>query len=492
MKTCLKNWACILTVCGLCPAPHIWSSGPNGTDDGWAIDNNGRPLLTLARATQIAQAGTGWVRIGMRRIPGQSGWQEEDLQRYDAPVNNAMAAGLQVFILIGEGAIPGGQSAWNENNYEHGGSGQNQFIDDYVNNAVIPIVQHFHDRVKIYEIWNEPNAWTRSPCPGYYEGGTWIYPSNYSWVLAQSWVAVHAGLGFDDVTLFFGGVFGHSIGGQYSYGRAGAQYIDDVYNVGINNVGSFSSVKDSYGSYPLDGVGQHLYIDQGGLTTTEQILQYLDWVRQSYTKYEGADSSKKVFITEMGWTTASISEDTQHQDLRIAFAAIEQRAHVQMTIWFRWQDVDVVNPPLLYGVLNPAGNQKQSYAGYQFYQSYEGRFSDHSVQSDIFDYYSTLGQPVLGNPYDNGGTAWVHSWGDGIMQDFIGGSNQKLAIMSSTYGAFQVNDVHGLWSFYLTHEGILIHGYPRNDEYAFSDGTRQDFAQGFLTWDPVNGVVDYP
>ena len=489
MKKCLKNWAWAFTICGLCLAPHSWASGPNGTDDGWAIDNNGRPLLTPQGAAQIAQGGTGWVRIGMRRIPGQTGWQEEDLQHYDAPVNNAMAAGLQVFILIGEGAIPGGQTAWNENNYEHGGSGQNQFIDDFVNNAVIPIVQHFHDRVKIYEIWNEPNAWTRNPAPGYYEGGTWIYPSNYSWVLAQSWVAVHAGLGLDDVTLFLGGVFGHSIGG-YSCARAGAQYIHDVYDVGINAVGSFAWVQDAYGSYPLDGVGQHLYIDQGRLTTTEHILQYLDWVRQAYTKYEGADSTKKVFITEIGWTTASVGEDTQDQNLRIAFAAIEQRPHVQMTIWFRWQDV--LNPRLLYGVLDAAGNQKQSYAGYQFYQSYEGRFSDHSVQSDILDYYSTFGQPVLGNPYDNGGTAWVHDWGDGVVQDFNGGSNQKLAIMSSFHGTFQVNDIHGLWSSYLTHDGISIYGYPLNDEYTFCAGTRQDFDQGFMTWDPVNGIVDHP
>lgn len=100
----------------------------------------------------------------------------------------------------------------------------------------MPIVQHFRDRVKIYELWNEPNAWTRNPSPGVYEGGSFIYPSNFSWVLAKSWVAVHITNNINDVTLFSGGVFGHSIRNVYSYSTAGAQYLDDVSKVGINVV----------------------------------------------------------------------------------------------------------------------------------------------------------------------------------------------------------------------------------------------------------------
>ena len=466
------------------------ASGPNGTDDGWAIDDNGRPLLTAAKALRLSQGGTGWIRIGMRRIPGQTGWDDQHLGYYDVAINNAIAAGLQPYILIGEGTVPGGQTAWDQNNYETtGGDGQNDFIDRYVNDGVIPIVSHFHDRVKVFEIWNEPNAWTRNPAPGVYEGGTWIYPSNYGWVLTQTWIAVHDTLGLNDVTLFFGGVFGHSIGGQYSYGRAGAQYIHDVYDLGIHVIGNFASVMQNYGSYPLDGIGQHIYIDQGGVTTTEHIIQYLDWVRQAYVQYEGDDTPKKVFITELGWTTASVSQAVQDQDLRIAFAAIEQRPHVKLTTWFRWQDV--ANPSLKYGVLDTSGNPKQSYAGYQYYQTYEGRYSDHTTNDDILSYYNSLGQPALGNPYDNGGTAWVHTWGNGSIQEYNGGSNGKLAIMSSGAGTFQINDVHGMWDYYLANHGITTYGYPTNDEYETDSGTQQDFQTGYFTWDPANGAVGH-
>lgn len=66
------------------------------------------------------------------------------------------------------------------------------------------------------------------------------------------------------------------------------------------------------------------------------------------------------------------------------------------------------------------------------------------------------------------------------VQNFNGGSNQKLAIMSSASGTFQVNDVRGLWTFYFANDGMTTHGYPVNDEYSFADGSRQDFERDFI------------
>src|SRR5262245_19153749 len=192
MGFCRK--ACRASFVALCAlaAAQAEAAGPNGVDDGWAVDNSGRLFITPTHATQISQGGTGWMRIGMRRIPGQAAWDPLHLGYYDVAVDNARAAGLQVMILVGEGSVPGGQPAWNANNYENTcQNGQNPFIDSYVRNAVVPIVEHFRDRVKFFELWNEPNAWTARPEPTVYTGGTFIYPSNFSWVLAQSWLAIH-------------------------------------------------------------------------------------------------------------------------------------------------------------------------------------------------------------------------------------------------------------------------------------------------------------
>lgn len=493
-RTCWRSPAAILSLAVLL-AISAHASGPNGVDIGWSVNNNGAILLTPAKCAALAKAGAGWLRVSMRLIPGHDTWDPALFDLYDAAVNNARQAGLQVILLIDGESWRGGQSAWTANNYENtGGNGDNDYMEGYANGAVAPIVQHFRDRTKIFELWNEPNAWTSSPSPGVYSGGSFVYPSNFAALLVNSWVAVHVTNNISDVTLFAGGVFGHSIGGVYSYGRSGAQYIEDTYNIGINVTGSFTYVLQNYGSYPLDGIGQHIYIDQGGLTTAAHIQQYLDWVRQAYTRYEGADTVKKVFITELGWTTKSVSPETQAADLRLSFQTIINGAPwVQSTIWFNWQDqsTSCTGSVLCYGVIDSAGNPKPSYTPYQYYQSYEGAFADGTTQDAILTYYNNLGKPALGNPYDNGHGAWVYVWGDGYTQDSDGGSDGKLGIMSSGTGTFEVNDLHGMWSFYLANDGIDVHGYPVNNEYATDCGTRQDFETGYYTWDPTNGVVEH-
>jgi hypothetical protein len=467
------------------------AAGPHGVDIGWSVNNDGTILLTSAKCATLSQAGTGWLRVSMRLIPGHDTWDPTLFGLYDTAIDNCRRGGLQVILLIDGESWRGGQAAWTSNNFEHtGNSGDNDYLEGYAYGAVVPIVQHFRDRTRIFELWNEPNAWTRSPAPGVYEGGSFIYPSNFAALLTDSWLAIHVVNDINDVQLVAGGVFGHSIGNVYSYSRAGAQYLDDTYNVGINAIGSFAWVMHAYGSYPLDGIGQHIYIDQGRLTTTDHVSQYLQWVRQAYTRYEGDASPKQVFITELGWTTASVSPETQAANLDIAFQAIEATPWVRTTIWFNWQDG---GGSFRYGVVDSSGNPKPSYEAYGYHERYEGRFADGTTEDGILTYYLShyegLGQSTLGNPYDAGGTAWVHAWGEGFTQNLDGGSDGTLAIMSSWNGTFEVNNTHGLWDFYSANDGIDNLGYPVGNEQGTGWGTRQDFERGFLTWDPFSGVT---
>ena len=208
-------------------------------------------------AARLSQAEAGWVRVEMRLFGSHTTWDSTILGYYDTAVNNARNAGLQVLLLIDGGSWPGSQTDWCQNNSENnpGVNGDNAYVEGYATNAVVPIVQHFRDRVKCYELWNEPNCWTSSSGT-VYTGGTFIYPSNYGWLLTRSWEAVHIAQQINDVTLFFGGVFGHNIDGVNSYANAGAQYLDDTYAKGTNLVqgGSFAHTKSNYSAYPLDGV----------------------------------------------------------------------------------------------------------------------------------------------------------------------------------------------------------------------------------------------
>jgi hypothetical protein len=475
--------------------------GPYGADNGWAIDNSGNPLLTSMIANQMRQGETGWIRIEMRLIPGHSTWDAAMLGYYDTAVNNARNAGLQVLLLIDGGSWPGNQAAWEANNSENnpGANGDNIYVEGFATNAVVPIVQHFRDRVKCYELWNEPNAWTTS----YGVGGTFIYPSNYGWLLARSWEAIHVNQGISDVTLFFGGVFGHNIGGVSSYGNAGAQYIDDTYSTGTNAAkgNSFHYTKTNYNAYPLEGVGEHIYLSTGGTVSSNTFRQYEDWVHQACTKYEGTSTPKKTFITEFGWQTTNasnangVSQAVQDTNLITAFSAINATPYVRMAIWFQWKD----NPAgsLWYGVLDSANGAKQSYADYQRFQRFEGMFASGATNTAVQNYYIAAGatapsQVILGSPFDNGHGAWVYSFLSGYAQDFDGGAHHKLTLMSSLAGTFEVNDLHAFWSFYNTNNGANMIGYALTNEYSFGAGTRQDFSRGYLTWNPPSQITWFP
>ena len=473
------------------------AGGPHGVDVGWTVDHtSGQILFTSTTASKLVQAETGWIRVEVSLINGHSTWDSTMFSYYDTVVNTARAAGLQVLMLIDSGAWPGGQSDWCANNSENnpGTNGDNVYVEGFATNAVLPIVQHFRDRVKYFELWNEPNCWTSNPSNGVYTGATFIYPSNYGWLLTRSWETVHIAQQINDVTLFSGGLFGlNSYGASYS--AAGGQYLDDTYSTGTNVVkgGSFAHTKSNYGAYPLDGVGQHIYITIGGLVTSNSFRQYEDWVHSALTKYEGTSSPKKTFITEFGWQTTNssnangVSAAVQDTNLITAFSTIAATPYVQTAIWFQWAD----NPAggLWYGVVDSSGNPKQSYPDYERAERFEGIYANGTTNSSMLACFNGLGQAVLGSPFDNGHGPWVYAFLNGYAQDYGGGSHLNLTLMSSTNGTFEVNNLLGFWGFYNTNNGAVAYGYATTNAYASGSSTRQDFLRGYLTWDAVNQIV---
>jgi fibronectin type 3 domain-containing protein len=475
----------------------LHAAGPHGVDVGWTVDHStGHINFTSASASALTQGGTGWIRVEIALIKGHSTWDATMFSYYDTVVSNAQSAGLQVLMLIDSGSWPGSQANWCTNNYEnnHAANGDNAYIEGFATNAVLPIVQHFRDRVKIYELWNEPNCWTSNPSNGVYTGATYIYPSNFGWLLTRSWETVHIAHQINDVTLFSGGLFGlNSYGASYS--SAGGQYLDDTYSTGTNVLkgGSFAHTKSNYGAYPLDGIGEHIYITIAGLVSSNSFRQYEDWVHSALTKYEGTSSPKKTFITEFGWQTTNssnangVSAAVQDTNLVTAFRAINAAPYVQTAIWFQWAD----NPAggMWYGVVDSAGNPKPSYPDYQRYERFEGIYTNATTNLSIQAYFTSTGQPALGCPYDNGHSPWVYTNLLGCAQDYAGGSHSNLTVMASTNGTFEINNLHGLWSYYFANNGLTTFGAPLDNEFASGSGTRQDFFQGYLSWDTVSQVA---
>ena len=109
--------------------------------------------------------------------------------------------------------------------------------------------------------------------------------------------------------------------------------------------------------YPWDAFGYHLYIDQGGATSSAHLAQYLDAVRALQTQQ--SDSSP-VWITEFGWQSPrAVSDAQQASNLDTALTLFEARADVGRTFVFMVDDYDD------WGLFDSRWNSKPAVAVYR-------------------------------------------------------------------------------------------------------------------------------
>ena len=388
------------------------SQGNQGLQDGWAIDDNeGKVLFTDAVAAKMAEAGAGWVRINFR-LGGFRDWTETDtfgysaLDLYDQVVANASNNNLKVLGLLSNESWRGDQSEWQANSAERdGGNGDNEYLRNVSLNAAVILAEHFAGRVDLWEVWNEPNAYTTYSDEEGYIGSSFIYPSNFAWLLRHVYEDVKTAE-ISGERFVSGGVFGHDLGGlativegrpvikrgdpmRPGYGvrlerdskrssaassvsESGSDYLRATYDQGKANAG-WEDLKATYGSYPLDGIGQHLYIDQGGATSAEKIGTYLRDVRDAYTAYEDEKTAKQTLVTEVGWATDRVSKRTQADNLKTAYGEFKETTYLQTAYWFQLRDI----PPadLYYGLLTPFDEpwkEKHSWKAYQTYAVFGG------------------------------------------------------------------------------------------------------------------------
>lgn len=379
--------------------------GDQGLQGGWAVDNSGNINFLHSVSTQLPvmqQAGAGWVRINFRLggcfndwdSPGCNDRAARDI--YKDLVALAEARSLRIVGLLSPESWHGSQAGWIANNAEvAGGNGDNPYIRDFADRAAGVLAAHLRGRVAYWQIWNEPNAWTELDGNGNPTGGTFVYPSNFAWMLKRSSQAIK--LADRGAQVISGGIFGHDVGGQTTTSRAadgtprrvtkrgelvggaragapppepagtadpckptvpsGADYLCATYEMGLKQ-GVWPA-----GASPLDHLGQHIYVDQGTSTSATKISTHLGELRNAFVKYEGTGTSKKTHVTEVGWSTAMVNRVFQARNLRTAFRTFKTTSYVGRAFWFFVQDIPEAS--LYYGLVDTNGRKKPSFQAYQ-------------------------------------------------------------------------------------------------------------------------------
>ncbi len=108
------------------------------------------------------------------------------------------------------------------------------------------------------------------------------------------------------------------------------------------------------------------------------------------------------------------------------------------------------------------------------------------------------GEDAMGLPRDGGGGGGVHRVGNGLVQDFGGGSAQQGEIMLANGATTAYSVFGGVWTQYASgdHAATGCHGYPTSPLAAYKDTKlgsgsylRQNFQKGYIIWNTTNKTV---
>jgi hypothetical protein len=342
-------------------APPI-KQGNQGLQYGAVIDNAGHILLQDEALRLMAQAGAGWIKINFR-LGGFQNWTETTtfgysaLSLYDQIVANAQRRNLKVLGELSNEAWNGMYTHWQGNNAESvaSGNGDNQYIRDFSQNAAVVLAKRYAGQIDVWEVWNEPS-----------QTATYMYPSNFAQLLAQVYTKSRAA-GVTNVRFVSGGITAlQDPSGNITADSVGANYLRQVYSQGKLLAG-WDGIKTTYGSYPLDSIGQHIYLDGFGPTSSPKISVALQLLRDAYVASEG-NTTKQTVITEFGWATNNVSEQIQASNLQIAYTTYKQTAYVERAYWFFLRDESI--PRLYFGLLSSNSSQKPAWKSYRTYATY--------------------------------------------------------------------------------------------------------------------------
>lgn len=308
------------------------------------------PAPQVADATVIAATGVGWVRLNFVRGPWGSvedpGWE----QTFRQIVNGFRSRGLKIYGLINYEALDAAdidqmRTPPPEGAFNH------PWIDRYVE-TFASIVRRFHNDVAAWESFNEPDDWHEAKEDWPHKN--LVHPGWFAIILQRVYNKVKFDLGLEQAVLVSGPVQGLHINNN-----AGAEYLRRTYQEGKRrlNWGKFGN------PFPFDGVGYHLYIEEGAKEWEQQkqlvpakYHDYLQGIKRVIESEEGKEKRKPLYISEAGWHSNGDQDEFQSRNVELGLGLLLKDPQVALAVWFCTQDFDESpTTPKYYGVYRRGG-----------------------------------------------------------------------------------------------------------------------------------------
>ncbi len=296
-------------------------------------------LFTEYVANEAEELGVEMIRVEFVQEPGGS----INLNAYDELVDRAAARGIEVLGLIDYATVSAATSAdW----------ATPQFRSSFAARCA-ELAGHFHDRsnpIRHWEIWNEPDLDVSS------QGGPdWrIEPEAYGLLIIDAFEAIKA---IDaDAVVVLGGI--SPKGFEYT-----ENYLRDVYQSA--SIQGFLAANERY---PWDAIAVHPYPEIFTNPIPGLANAMNDRVKAIMNQHGEAETP--VWITELGWSSAAVSETAQANYVTDAFLLLDKLVdyadaaagpYVERLIWFNYQDFSTVDK---WGVVNESFAHKPSFDSY--------------------------------------------------------------------------------------------------------------------------------
>ncbi len=269
---------------------------------------------------QVSRSGVFWQMV--EPVRGQKNWTLTDKW-----VNDLNNAGIKPLIsILGSAAWANGTTPSDTTNYmmvvPTEEAAFNQWVENY-RLYVHEMVVRYKDKVKLWELWNEPNwheFWLPAPNPEHYVRWAQVMEREIKSVQPDAQVA-YAGLTVLD---------GYS--GMTAGDIKGKDFLQAMYNAGARpDIVSLHP-------YALTNAAPDQYSVGDGISTfrdVETIKAVMD---------ANGQSSKKLWLTEFGWDADVVTEAVKAQYLERSFSLIRDSwPYVTLATWY----LDFLGPPVI-------------------------------------------------------------------------------------------------------------------------------------------------